>query len=483
MMRRCLLQSRPSAGSLLQHGFWWNGALDGNKNSNDNSMNRRCFHATRRKEIVPFVVGGIAVVVLARYSLRAIRRMDEEWDDYQWELQQYERKHGKTTTTTTAAAASYVGGTVGIDVGTVHLKLAHNQQVVVNREGSRYTFAGMVGNDGDEMLVGKHAQEKFYKAQFEGEPVHLAFLDAERGIPAVLKHPLEDALSQGGGGGTTSSGDVRPVVVAPYGRQEEFQRVIQTILPHAVVVPEPVAAVWGASHHNLLNDDDKAVLVVDVGGYQTSMSLVERNVVRHTRSWAFGGEDYATSLVNYLLESNQDISEDGVVVQQLHTAAESAVAEFNTQTSVEIHVPYISMDIDTRQPLHLETRVSRSVVEQKVEEQIGKDGSLLSGLALSPHTAPPKDLVSLWVSVLTQFLEDSNTTPMDLSRVLLVGGGAKQSQVEQSLRNGLMAIQGNADNLVVPELSSRSELVVLGAASMLPNYDYDDNKGLVRQET
>ena len=67
---------------------------------------------------------------------------------------------------------------------------------------------------------------------------------------------------------------------------------------------------------------------------------------------------------------------------------------------------------------------------------------------------------------------------MQVSHVLLVGGGAKQRLMETSLQDCLRALQGNSDNLVLPD--GRSELVALGAVSMLPNYDYSPDKGLVR---
>ena len=46
----------------------------------------RLFHATQPREILPIV--GVAVLfILGRYSYKALRRMDDEWEEYQWELQ------------------------------------------------------------------------------------------------------------------------------------------------------------------------------------------------------------------------------------------------------------------------------------------------------------------------------------------------------------------------------------------------------------
>ena len=94
---------------------------------------------------------------------------------------------------------------------------------------------------------------------------------------------------------------------------------------------------------------------------------------------------------------------------------------------------------------------------------------------------PPTSLSFLWMSVLTQLLEVTGLTPLQLSHVLLVGGGAKHALMESSVKECFVTLQGNADNVVVPQ--QRSEMVVQGAASMLPNYRYDAYSGLVRDES
>ena len=433
-------------------------------------IERRMYHATRRAEIVPLVVGGVAVLMVARYSLRALRRMQEEWDEYEWELQQYEKQNPSE------AAADAAMPAFGIDVGTVHLKLAKSGQILENRAGSRHTFCGIV-SDGDETLTGQRALEKFYEKQHSSpDSVKLAFLDVGTGIPVVLDEPLREALDKN----QSALDKIRPVVVAPFVRMEDFREAVRPMLPKAIVLPEPVAAVWGAQQQQHPIKEEDPVLVLDVGGYQTSMSVVKRNVVLAAKTWVFGGEDYVQSLVDYVLQDHEVLSQDGMARQRLFTAAQEAVAEFNTQTAAQIHIPYIGMDLQTKQPEHLDMRVARNVIEQMVSRHALDMITMADNESLlSPHMPTPTDMPSMWMSIMTQLLEEAGMTPMQVGHFLLVGGGARQKQIESSVRETLVTLQGNADNLIVPE--ARAEVMAQGASSMLQNYDYDVVKGLVRK--
>ena len=82
--------------------------------------------------------------------------------------------------------------------------------------------------------------------------------------------------------------------------------------------------------------------------------------------------------------------------------------------------------------------------------------------------------------MLTQLLEVTGLTPLQLSHILIVGGGAKHPLMETSIKDCFVTLQGNSDTVVVPQ--ERSEMVVQGASSMLPNYRYDTTSGLVRDE-
>merc|ERR1719350_921826 len=81
---------------------------------NDYNIARK-YHATKRKEIIPIVVGIAALTVITRYSYRAIQHMEEEWDEYEKELKLYSKEQIKET-----RKKCYKDGFVGIDVGTIN---------------------------------------------------------------------------------------------------------------------------------------------------------------------------------------------------------------------------------------------------------------------------------------------------------------------------------------------------------------------------
>ena len=172
-------------------------------------------------------------------------------------------------------------------------------------------------------------------------------------------------------------------------------------------------------------------------------------------------------------------------LNNLTIKAQEAVQELNTKPDAQLNIPYIGMDLETRQPIHLEMRIPRQLIEQKVSDRVvtdmilkHEDGSTAG--VLSPHVpVVPHNLSSLWMSLMTQLLTDIHQQPQDLGHVLVVGGGAKHAMIEASLKECFGFFQ---TKVVMPALSTRSELVVLGASSILPQYEYNLDEGLIRLE-
>ena len=426
------------------------------------SINKREYHGTAKREILPLILG-IGVLAIGRYSWRAVKRMEDEWEEYQWLLQEYETKNGPTNNSIS------IYPTIAIDLGTIHLKMAHanpKSEIIANKGGGRFTFAGMVQPHlgDDELLLGQRAFENQFLLNGK---LLLPYKDPSA-IRPVITEAMLDLLAQKNDTKVRSILTIAPIADLP---DELF-----TSLPGATLVPEPVAAIWGAQQQQqpqlLLTG---TILVVDIGGFRTTVSMVQKNVVQTSVSLGFGGELYTDMVVGEILNNSPMLKQDPMAMQRVYMAAISAVYQYNSHTQAQIHIPFISMDMITRKPQHLDITISRSIIEQKVQEQIvqGLDPSVLS-----PALPVPTDLATTWMSVLTHVLTHVNSSPQQVNHVLLVGGGAKQQMMERSLIKGLQALQGNADTLIVPE--GRSEVVALGAASMLPNYEYSLEKGLVR---
>lgn len=427
------------------------------------------YHSSQRKEIIPIILG-VGILVIGRYSWKALQRMDEEWEEYQWKLHQYERIHGIVDSG--GMKLQYPDGTMAIDLGTFYLKLAKDKVLLGNREGGRFTFGGVVLND-DETLVGQRAFDKFYETRLtKSDSVALAGQDHVH-IPVVVKSAVEDMLERANADFTK----VRPVVTVPPLKWEGYESAFSSFLQNATFVPEPVAAIWGAQAQKELPDVlETPVLVIDIGGLETTLSVVKKNVIVSTTTLAIGGNLFVQAIVDHLVAERRTIQNDGMALQRVYLAAHVAVAELNTNNYTVLHVPYIGMNLETRLPEHLDERIARRVIEQKVENSIL---TTIDPSKLSVHMPPPTTLSFMWMSILTQLLEVTGLTPLQLSHVLLVGGGAKHPLMESSVKECFVTLQGNASNVVVPQ--ERSEMVAQGAASLLPNYRYNTTSGLVRE--
>lgn len=450
----------------------------------------RSYHATPKQEILP-LVGVAAVLLIARYSYKALQRMDDEWDEYQWQLQQYEKQHGVVN----FEEVSFKGGTLAVDMGTINLVFAHKAlaskaaEIIVNREGLRFTFCGMGQQEGE---VGQRAYEQYFQLPPQQHddnvvcrvqlPYQLLTDDpesAKKVVSTILQSALTDALDRT----QTKLDQVRPVVVVPPHISNESGAYGDVLGDTATTyIPESVAAIWGAQQVQLLpTNADAPILVVDVGGHLTTLSVVQKNVVlAHSSLFKFGGETFVQLIVQNILEEMPNLAHDAYALPRVYQAAQAAAAEFNVHTRAQLHIPYIGMDPITKLPQHLEMAMSRMVLEHALQEHVRNVVVPNAAQKLSPHMPPPTALDSLWTSILTRILQEAHMTPTQVSHILLVGGGAKQSLVVTSLQSSWMSLTGTLDRMVVPQIGVRSELVALGAASLLPNYHHDPNRGLVR---
>jgi len=188
-------------------------------------------------------------------------------------------------------------------------------------------------------------------------------------------------------------------------------------------------------------------------------------------------------MVDVLKAETKQPLQDARSLALLQVQARQAVAELSTKTRVALHVPYLFADLGNH---HLDASVARTVLDQAVESNV-RDVLIQQLQAddyyLSPHMPNPVDLTTLWTSVITQVLERSETLPSKIDHVLLVGGGAKSPLSHQTLHSALQRIMGSAatDKLKQPEASMQSELTVLGAATLLPSFEYSLHDGLVRR--
>jgi hypothetical protein len=481
------------------------------------SDSRRLYHSTAKREILPLVVAG-TVVMLGRYSWKALNRMDTEWEDYLWELKRYERSR------LDAAADATI--TVGVDLGTFYLKLSrmnkNKPELIETAQGDRYRFNGILQQDNGDVVMGQTALEKFYykvsnnnnseeKSSSNNEVV-LPYIELQQQthndattlvqkviVPAVGE-AMERVISERGDAFKDEEKNLRTVLTLPpvfYNKHgdELFRKNYHDDSHHTITVPEPVAAIWGAQTLNLVptpkskqENTTSSTMVVDIGGLASTISLVrDDKVVASVSLDGIGGESLVQRLVDRIIAETGDetMAKDEMSLTMIQSSARSSVLELVNKTQSKIHIPFLYMGRKPDDP-HLDTTISRTVLERAVQDGWNTDTIpklLLEENVLSSSLPTPKDVISLFTSAVTQVLEESNELPTNIEQILLVGGGSRHKMFEEAFKESLTALMGPAnfqDKAVIPESSMRAELTALGASSLLPNFDYDYENGLER---
>ncbi len=179
------------------------------------------------------------------------------------------------------------------------------------------------------------------------------------------------------------------------------------------IINEPTAA---ALAYGLDRKDTKTIAVYDLGGGTFDITILEIDdglfEVKSTNGDTFlGGEDFDMRIVNYLAEEFKkehgvDLTKDKMALQRLKEAAEKAKIELSSSTQTEINQPFISMDRNSGQPLHLVMKLTRAKLESLVGDLIIK--------SLKPCQAA---------------LKDAGLTKGDVDEVILVGGMTRMPKV------------------------------------------------------
>ena len=156
------------------------------------------------------------------------------------------------------------------------------------------------------------------------------------------------------------------------------------------IINEPTAA---ALAYGLDKKEARTIAVYDLGGGTFDITILEIDdglfEVKSTNGDTFlGGEDFDMRIVNYLAdefkkEHGVDLTLDKMALQRLKEAAEKAKIELSNSTQTEINQPFISMDKNTGQPLHLVVKLTRAKLESLVDDLIKK--------SIKPCSAALKD--------------------------------------------------------------------------------------------
>jgi len=179
------------------------------------------------------------------------------------------------------------------------------------------------------------------------------------------------------------------------------------------IINEPTAA---ALAYGLDKKESKTIAVYDLGGGTFDITILEIDdglfEVKSTNGDTFlGGEDFDMRIVNYLAdefkkEHGVDLTSDKMALQRLKEAAEKAKIELSSSQQTEINQPFISMDKNTGQPLHMVMKLTRAKLETLVGDLIKR--------SLKPCEAA---------------LKDAGLSKGDIDEVVLVGGMTRMPKV------------------------------------------------------
>ena len=179
------------------------------------------------------------------------------------------------------------------------------------------------------------------------------------------------------------------------------------------IINEPTAA---ALAYGLDKKETKTIAVYDLGGGTFDITILEIDdglfEVKSTNGDTFlGGEDFDMRIVNFLAddfkkEHGVDLTLDKMALQRLKEAAEKAKIELSSASQTEINQPFISMDRNSGQPLHLVMKLTRAKLESLVDDLVKK--------SMKPCAAAMKD---------------AGVSISDIDEVVLVGGMTRMPRV------------------------------------------------------
>ena len=187
------------------------------------------------------------------------------------------------------------------------------------------------------------------------------------------------------------------------------------------IINEPTAAAL-AYGVDKADSRDRKIAVYDLGGGTFDVSIIEiANVegdkqieVLSTNGDTFlGGEDFDQRIMDFLVdefkkENAFDLKQDVLALQRLKEAAEKAKIELSSSAQTSVNLPYITADASG--PKHMNITISRSKLEQLVDELIQR--------SIEPCKTAMKD---------------AGVTAADIDEVILVGGMTRMPKVQEAV--------------------------------------------------
>jgi molecular chaperone DnaK len=182
------------------------------------------------------------------------------------------------------------------------------------------------------------------------------------------------------------------------------------------IVNEPTAA---ALAYGLDKKKDETIAVYDFGGGTFDISVLEVGegvveVKATNGDTHLGGDNIDQRIIDWIVtefkkDQGIDLGKDKMALQRLREAAEKAKMELSTTAETEINLPFVTADASG--PKHLALKLSRSKLEQLVD-----------------------DLIQRSMNPVKQCMRDAGVEPKDIDEVVLVGGMTRMPRIQQVVK-------------------------------------------------
>ncbi len=343
---------------------------------------------------------------------------------------------------------------IGIDLGTTNSVVAVMEGgepvVIANQEGGRLTPSVVAFTKDGERLVGQVAKRqaitnpentifsikrfmgrRYDEVQHEIKLVPYRVIRASNGdarvevrgkqhsppeISALILLKLKEAAEAYLGEKITQAVITVPAYFNDSQRQATKDAGKIAGLEVLRIVNEPTAA---SLAYGLDKKKDEKIAVFDLGGGTFDICILEIGegvfeVKATNGDTHLGGDDFDQRVIDWVVaefkkDQGIDLSKDRMALQRLKEAAEKAKCELSTVMETEINLPFITADASG--PKHLSLKLTRSKLEQLVD-----------------------DLIQRTLGPVRKALEDAGLKPSQIDEVVLVGGQTRMPKVQQVVR-------------------------------------------------
>ncbi|TQQ85721.1 molecular chaperone DnaK [Peptacetobacter hominis] len=322
---------------------------------------------------------------------------------------------------------------IGIDLGTTNSCVAvlegGEPQIIANSEGMRTTPSVVAFTKDGERIVGEPAKRQAvtnaertissikthmgtdYKVNIDGKEY------SPQEISAIILQKLKADAESYLGEKVTEAVITVPAYFTDAQRQATKDAGRIAGLDVKRIINEPTAASLAYGMDKL--DQDKKILVFDLGGGTFDVSLLEIGdgtfeVLATAGNNRLGGDDFDKIVIDYLAEEFKkaegvDLRNDKMALQRLKEAAEKAKKELSSTMSTNINLPFITATAEG--PKHLNVDLSRAKFEE-----------LTAGL------------VEATMEPMKRAISDAGISVSEIDDVLLVGGSTRIPAVQEAVK-------------------------------------------------